>query len=158
MTAFAVHDYDERDDEHRGFLWGTFHDSLFKGPPWCYARRGPTSEAFRRQLSLPGVRILVATLHDKPDDFLGWLAALPRWNDVIYAFTKYDYRQKFGVMSTLAEVAGVDFTRPCGVRFWTRASERIRAREGYGGLYFRVTDPDEDERRAQRPTRWGDTP
>jgi hypothetical protein len=82
---------------------------------------------------------LVAVAKDDPDEFMAWAAVRPVDNEVLFAFTKHALRRRFGLASSLCLAGGVDLTRRTGVRYWTRAAERISRRPGYH-LYARVTD------------------
>lgn len=103
---------------------------------------------FLRRRRDPDAVCAVASVRNEPDLFLGWLAAVPSRNEVTFGFTKYHYRQQeqWRICTTLAEEMGIDFSRPVGVRFWTRAAQRIALKPGYR-LYHVVTEP-EDERSA----------
>jgi hypothetical protein len=142
MIEFDVVPYDRA--AHESFVMASFAKCLGDQWPWCFLPRLALREDLRRLLAGPDTRTLVAVAPDDADNFLGWACCRPALNEVVFAFTKYEYRQKFGVCSTLVLAAGVDLTKPTGVRYWTRAAERIGRRAGWN-LYHRVTEDGEQE-------------
>jgi hypothetical protein len=129
---------------HAAFVFDTFEGSLFgderKGTAGCHpyhllrkvpgARQAVRAD-FKRRIQERGAILLVAVEAAEPDDFHGWLAAVPGRNEVIAAFTRYTSRRIFRVARVLASRAGVNLSAPTPVRFWTRAAERISMRPGY---------------------------
>ena len=130
-------------DRHGPFVFDTFANSLGRCWPWSHLPRRPLVDELKRTLASPGTRALVAELPVESDIYLGWAVTVPARNEVTFAYTRHRYRREFGICTSLLCAAGIDFERPLPVRFWTRASERIRLKGGYGQLYHRVTEIDE---------------
>jgi hypothetical protein len=115
--------------DYVGFIANSFRS-------WQWKTR--CRDALVRALVEPGagVVVLVAAPVDDPGSFLGWLAAAPSQNRIIYAYTKFIYRRKpdeespFRIASSLAIAAGVDFTRPVPCSFWGRVPARLIAQPG----------------------------
>lgn len=127
------------EEKHRAFLFDSFRKSLKEQWPWYDMSPYALLDELKRCMSSPDVRALVAHAPGDADNYLAAIVSRPRFNEVIWAFTKFPYRRQFGVGSSLAIASGIDLTMPTGVRFWTRASERISQRPGYK-LYHRVTE------------------
>lgn len=123
--------------EYAGFVFGTA------------ARSG--RGAHRRlaaELRRPGCVVLVATPSEPEGEeenevFVGWLAAVPSENRIVYAYTKAAYRASpeqragnetnadaFRIASSLAIAAGVDFERPVWCSFLSRSARAIAAKVG----------------------------
>jgi hypothetical protein len=135
MREFQIVPYDA--GKHLAWVTDSFRRSLQDQWPWAAVPPFFLLEDLRRQMATG--RTVVAVAEDDADAYLGWCAAHPEANEIVFAFTKFHFRQRFGVGVALATAAGVDLTRPTGVRYWTRASERIDRKPGYR-LYHRVTD------------------
>lgn len=133
MSEFAVVPFEER---HRAWVMDSFRRSVMDCWPWSAVPAHLLLEDLRRNLMIG--RTVVAVAADDPDSFLGWASTLPAENTVVMAFVKYAVR-RMAIGSGLVLATGVDLTRPTGVRYWTRAAERIGRKPGYR-LFHRVTD------------------
>lgn len=139
MTDFVIVPATEA---HLVWILDSFRRSLQDQWPWSMVRRQALLDDLHGHMALG--RTVVAVAPDDPDSYLGWACVRPERNEVVFAFTKYGYRQKFRIGTSLIQQAGVDLTKATGVRYWTRASERISRRSGYR-LYARVTEDDVEE-------------
>jgi len=141
MTAFAIV---PADPEHENWIRDSFSASVRDSEPYAWVHRAQLMEDFIVRRRRPEARTLVAHVTGTPDIFLGWLAAVPGRNEVLYGFTKYAFRQQpeWRIATTLAEKAGIDFSKPVGLRYWSRAAERIGLRDGYR-LYHKITEEGE---------------
>lgn len=113
-----------------GFIFGTLYRSagLVKG------------EQAEDAIRAPGVVVLVA--YDLSEGvMLGWLAAKPAENRIVYAYTKHAYRASpeqrhagaedgFRIASTLAIAAGIHFDADVRCSFWSRSAEGVFAKPG----------------------------
>ncbi len=118
--------------DYSGFVFGTA------------ARSG--RGAHRRlasELTKPGVICLVATPAVGDPVYVGWLAANPAENRIVYAYTKAAYRASpeqrrgrevnvdaFRIASSLAIAAGIDFGRPVTCTFYSSAAAAIAGKPG----------------------------
>lgn len=136
MSSIAVVAFDPA--IHGPWVYDSFRQSLADQWPWAHVRSAVLLNELKRALASPDTCALVAVAPDDPDAFLGWIAAVPFRNEVVFAFTKYAVR-RMGVGSALARAADIALAAPVGLRYWTRAAERIGRRPGWH-LYFRVTD------------------
>jgi hypothetical protein len=141
VNDFAVVAFDR--DRHGPFVFDTFARSLEKVWPYRLVNRRVWLDELKQTLADPRSRALVAELPVDSNTFLGWAVTVPSRNEVTFAYTRHPYRREFGICTSLLTSAGIDFERPLPVRFWTRATERIALRPGYGELYHRVTEVDE---------------
>lgn len=133
-SYFGVRPYDGRID--RWLVFDSFERSSHR----------PRRE-LRRLIMRPGVRVLVAHPHGDEATIMGWIAARPSENRIVYCYVKQLWRAKTGetqspfrVGSGLALAAGIDFTRAVLCSFFTRAAHRIvetRARH-----YHLLHDPE----------------
>lgn len=95
------------------------------------------------ELARPGCVVLVATPAEGDEVYVGWLAAIPSENRIVYAYTKAAYRASpdqragretnsdaFRIASTLAIAAGIDFERPVFCTFFSRAAKAISGKVG----------------------------
>lgn len=140
-------------ERHGDYLFGTFLTSVRDAFPWSHIPRTVLADMLKRVLAGPDSRALVALADesDEPADLIaGWAVAIPRGNELVYGFVRHSLRRQ-GIGGTLALAAGVNVTRPVGVRFWSRACERIALRHGWP-LYHRITD---DEPEADVPLQRG---
>lgn len=136
MSATAIVHF--QPDKHGPWVYDSFRQSLADQWPWAQMRSVTLLNDLKRTLAAPGTVALVAVLPSDPDIFLGWIVAVPMRNEVVFAFTKYSLRRQ-GIGSILAHAAAVALSAPIGIRYWTRAAERIGRRPGWH-LYFRVTE------------------
>lgn len=141
MSDFHVVPFEA--DKHGPFLFDSFRQSVRDQFPWSAIPARVLLDDLKRHLA-GGARAVVAVSAEDPDNYLAWLVADPAHNVIVSGFTKHAYRQRFGIGSTLALAAGVDLTRRTGVRYWTRAAERISRKSGWH-LYARVTDDAEND-------------
>ena len=134
--------------EHLPFIVDSLTRSLRDQAPWKWVARPMLVEDFRRRCADPLTMNLVAHVRGEPDLWLGWLAGIPTSNEVIFGFTKFAYRQEpwLRVATTLAEEAGIDFSRPVFVRYWTRAAQRIACKPGYRLIHCVTEVSDERQR------------
>ena len=137
--------------EHLPFIVDSLTRSLRDQAPWKWVARPMLVEDFRRRCADPLTMNLVAHVRGEPGLWLGWLAGIPTSNEVIFGFTKYNYRAvpDLRVCTTLAEAAGIDFSATVFVRYWTRATERIAQKPGYKLIHV-VTEED-DRNGRHRP-------
>jgi hypothetical protein len=112
--------------------------------PWCFIRPQILIDELKRTMTDPACKAVVAYLAERPGRLLGWCVTVPSRNEVTFAYVWYPYRREWRIGSALIRACGIDPTKPTPVRFWTRASERISLRPGWGGLYFRATSPTEE--------------
>lgn len=138
MSDFEIVAFDRA--KHGPFVFDTFANSLERCWPYRLVNRRVWLDELKQTLAAPGTRALVAELPVDSDTFLGWAVTVPGRNEVSFAYTRHSYRREFGICTSLLTAAGIDFERPMPVRFWTRATERIALRPGYGELYHRVTE------------------
>jgi hypothetical protein len=138
MSDFTIVAFDR--DRHGPFVLDTFAKSIAKVWPYSLCAWRPLVDELKRTLASPDARALVAELPVDSDAFLGWSLTVPKRNEVVFAYTRHSYRRQWGICSGLILAGGIEIARPTPVRFWTRASERIRLRPGYEQLYHRVTE------------------
>lgn len=141
MSAFAIHRLNDAwmvGRQHPGapkvaaFIGDTFHRSS-----------GRPIQHLARAMNRPGLVVLVASPVDDAEEFLGWLAAVPTENRVIYAYVKFRFRWKrdeesdldeegrpvrFHIGRELAGASGLDLTKPVKATFWSRTAGKIAAK------------------------------
>lgn len=134
---------------------GAHGSAVYDGFTKSYRDQGLwlSPRVLKEQLVKPGVVALVALSPEAT--VMGFVAALPRENRLVYAYTKHLYRRRLkvlrdtepgrdaaipGVMTTLAIAGGIDFTRDVACSFWSRAAEAIAAKPGNP---YRLTKPPE---------------
>lgn len=135
-SYFGVRPYDGRID--RWLVFDSFERSS----------RRPRRE-LRRLIMRPGVRVLVAHPHGDEATIMGWIAARPSENRVIYTYVKQLWRAKAGeaqspfrVGSGLALAAGIDLTREIPCSFMTRTAWKIAVLPDGDNPYHLVHSPE----------------
>jgi len=118
------------DDELR-----TSAPAAFVGDSWRRNTKRPVSDL--RELVREHVCVIgIATPVGEPDTFLGWCAAVPSRNAIVFVYVKNAFRapkdgaSEFQVGSSLAAACGIDFTRPVPCFTWSKAAARIAAKPG----------------------------
>ena len=119
--------------EHISFVLDSFTRSLRESMPYSWVPRPILVDDFRRRSCGVDAVTVVAHVNGEPALWMGWLAAIPSRNEVIFCSTKYAFRREpaLRVATTLAESVGIDFSEVVRVRYWTRAAERIAQLPGY---------------------------
>lgn len=123
-------------DEHGPFVYDSFVRSLHEQFPWSEIPVGRLDDIFKRILADPETTTLVA-LDNDGDTILGWMCARKMSQEVVFGFTRYATR-RMGIGSSLLIACGIDPMQPFGVRFWSRACERISMRPGWS-LFCKMT-------------------
>lgn len=118
------------DDECR-----TSPAAAFVGDSWRRNTKRPVSdlrELVRMHVSVVGI----ATPVGEPNTFLGWCAAVPSRNAIVFVYVKAAFRapkegpSEFRVGTSLARLCGIRFDRPVPCLTWSKAAARIAAKPG----------------------------
>ncbi len=139
---------------HRPYVISTFLDSMRATWPWSHVPQPVLEDRLLRELRAPDSRALMAVITEEPDIFCGWTITKPMVNEIVAGYTRRPLRRKWGIGSSLAMAAGINFGEPVGVWFWTYATERMALKHaGYSRLYHKVTNEPDTARKGSHPPR-----
>lgn len=135
--------------EHGGFVYGDFLASMTSHWPWREVPRWRLRERLVRELTRPDTVAYVVSPKGMGAKLIGFVAARPRAQVIVWAFVRHHYR-RLGVATSALEALGIEFARdgrpvPVGLVFWTYAAARLVARDSGYLLFHDTREFDDDQ-------------